>query len=113
MARSLSVSVVTSCIGAIVNALSGLVTAAFLLRQLGLETFGIWALVVSTTSLLWLLDFGTTVAVGRLIAAGRAKSVSGQHDQAKCPRASLCGIGWTDVWSRTMCQSRARVRCQT
>ena len=74
MARSLSVSVVTSCIGAIVNALSGLVTAAFLLRQLGLETFGIWALVVSTTSLLWLLDFGTTVAVGRLIAAGRAKS---------------------------------------
>jgi O-antigen/teichoic acid export membrane protein len=66
------VSVVTSCIGAIVNALSGLVTAAFLLRQLGLEAFGIWALVVSTTSLLWLLDFGTTVAVGRLIAARRA-----------------------------------------
>ena len=74
MARSLSVSVVTSAIGAIVNALCGLVTAAFLLRQLGLETFGIWALVVSTTSLLWLLDFGTTVAVGRLIAAARAKS---------------------------------------
>jgi O-antigen/teichoic acid export membrane protein len=74
LARSLSVSVVTSCIGAIVNALAGLVTAAFLLRQLGLETFGIWALVVSTTSLLWLLDFGTTVAVGRLIAAGRARN---------------------------------------
>lgn len=74
MPRSLSVSVVTSSIGATVNALCGLVTAAFLLRQLGLETFGIWALVVSTTSLLWLLDFGTTVATGRLIAAGRAKN---------------------------------------
>jgi len=73
LARSLSVSVITSCIGAIVNALCGLATAAFLLRQLGLEAFGIWALVVSTTSLLWLLDFGTTVAVGRLVAAGRAK----------------------------------------
>jgi membrane protein EpsK len=66
--------VITSGFGAIVNALSGLVTAAFLLRQLGLEAFGIWALVVSTTSLLWLLDIGTTVAVGRLIAAGRAGS---------------------------------------
>lgn len=74
MARSLSVSVVASCIGAVLNALCGLVTAAFLLRQLGLETFGLWALVVSTTSLLWLLDFGTTVAVGRLIAAARAES---------------------------------------
>lgn len=74
MARSLSVSVVASCFGAVLNAVCGLVTAAFLLRQLGLETFGLWALVVSTTSLLWLLDFGTTVAVGRLIAAGRGES---------------------------------------
>lgn len=72
MAPSLSVSVATSCIGAIVNALCGLMTAAFLLHQLGLETFGIWALVVSTTSLLLLLDVGTTIAVGRLIAAARA-----------------------------------------
>lgn len=74
MPRSLSVSVVTSSIGAIINALCGLITAAFLLRQLGLETFGLWALIVSMTSLLWLLDLGSTVAVGRLIAAGRAKN---------------------------------------
>ncbi|MDW6023082.1 oligosaccharide flippase family protein [Mesorhizobium sp. BAC0120] len=72
MPRSLTANVVANSAGAVVNALSGLVTAAYLLRQLGVNEFGTWALVVSTTSLLWLLDLGMTVAVGRLIAAQRA-----------------------------------------
>jgi membrane protein EpsK len=73
LTRSLSANVLASSVGAVINALCGLATAAFLLRQLGMEAFGTWALVVSTTSLLWLLDLGTTTAVGRLIAARRAR----------------------------------------
>lgn len=84
-------SVAASSIGAVVNALCGLVTAAFLLRQLGLETFGLWALVVSTTSLLWLLDFGTTVAVGRLIAAGRAESDIGSVNRTFSTAVAMLG----------------------
>jgi O-antigen/teichoic acid export membrane protein len=69
---SLSLNVVASTVGSVINALCGLAMAAYLLRQLGLESFGVWALVVSTTSLLGLLDLGTIVATGRLIAAQRA-----------------------------------------
>lgn len=72
LGRSLTRNVIVNLVAAVTNALGGLVTAAFLVRAMGLELFGLWALVVGATSLLWLLDLGITTAVGRLVAAQRA-----------------------------------------
>ncbi len=59
--------------GVLVNMVTGLVVMPFLIQRLGPATYGLWSLIGSLTGYLGVLDFGVRPAVGRLIAAHRAR----------------------------------------
>lgn len=61
--------------GAIASALSGLVSAPFLIKQLGPDRYGVWALIVTMTAYFLLFDVGLTIATGRLIVESRARGL--------------------------------------
>lgn len=64
-----SLNIATMAATNIVGAALGLLTIPFLIRQLGAETYGVWTLIVVVATYFTLIDFGVTIATGRLIAA--------------------------------------------
>jgi O-antigen/teichoic acid export membrane protein len=64
--------------GAAVQLLAGLIISPLIIRKLGPERYGIWALVYSMTSYYGLVDFGVRSAVVRYAAHHRAR---GENDQ--------------------------------
>jgi O-antigen/teichoic acid export membrane protein len=64
--------------GTVVSMLSGLVVMPYLIRTLGSATYGLWILIGTMTGYFGVLDLGVSVALGRLVAAHRAR---GEHDQ--------------------------------
>src|SRR5580658_10604807 len=64
--------------GVVVNMLSGLLVMPYLIRTLGSGTYGLWILIGTMTGYFGVLDLGVSVALGRLVAAHRAR---GEHDQ--------------------------------
>lgn len=64
--------------GTVVNMLSGLVVMPYLIKTLGSETYGLWILIGTMAGYFGILDLGVSAALGRLVAAHRAR---GEHDQ--------------------------------
>jgi O-antigen/teichoic acid export membrane protein len=69
--RPVAANVLWSVGNAVVSALAGFVTLPFLVRHLGASAYGTWTLVVASVSYLYILDFGISGAVGRLVAGCR------------------------------------------
>jgi O-antigen/teichoic acid export membrane protein len=66
-------NVVLNTLSPLTNAVCGFVVLPFLISRLGRETYGFWTLIVATVGYFLVLDLGISTAVGRLIAAHRAK----------------------------------------
>jgi len=64
--------------GTVVNMLSGLVVMPYLIRTLGSGTYGLWILIGTMAGYFGVLDLGVSAALGRLVAAHRARD---EHDQ--------------------------------
>jgi O-antigen/teichoic acid export membrane protein len=56
-----------SMVGAAANVFVGVVLSPYIVRLLGVERFGIWALVFTLLDYLWLFDLGLTPAIANLI----------------------------------------------
>src|SRR5690242_7423914 len=68
----------TTAAAAALRACEGLVTVAYLLKVLGAETFGLWALISTTAAYFLILDLGVVGSLGRLLAGCRGQDdVSG------------------------------------
>src|SRR6185312_1921896 len=66
-------NVVLNTLSPLTNAVCGFVVLPFLISKLGRETYGFWTLIVATVGYFLVLDFGISTAIGRLVAAHRAK----------------------------------------
>jgi O-antigen/teichoic acid export membrane protein len=64
--------------GTVINMLSGLIVMPYLIRTLGSGTYGLWILIGTMAGYFGVLDLGVSTALGRLVAAHRAR---GEHDQ--------------------------------
>jgi O-antigen/teichoic acid export membrane protein len=73
IASRLSFNVLTNIFTTLLNAFCGFIILPFLIGQLGRETYGFWTLIVATVGYFLVLDIGVSGAIGRLIAAHRAK----------------------------------------
>lgn len=71
MRRRSLLNVGTTALSAGVRAGEGLITVAYLLKVLGAETFGLWALISTTTAYFLILDLGVVGSLGRLVAGCR------------------------------------------
>ena len=56
-----------SMIGVGANAFVGIVLSPYVVRLLGVERFGVWALIFAILDYLWLFDLGFTPAIANLI----------------------------------------------
>src|SRR4051812_43298007 len=68
-----AVNVAANIATAGLRAIEGLISVPLVVSGLGVENFGLWALVSATTAYFLVFDFGVIGAIGRLIAAGKAK----------------------------------------
>jgi O-antigen/teichoic acid export membrane protein len=68
----------TNTVGTVVTMLSGLIVMPYLIRTLGSGTYGLWILIGTMAGYFGILDLGVSAALGRLVAAHRAR---GEHDQ--------------------------------
>lgn len=82
-------NVLTNTAASIMAALAGLVIVPTLIKQLGSEVYGLWALISATTGYFALLDLGMSPAVGRLLAAARA---SGDLPRMKTVASSAAAL---------------------
>lgn len=88
------VNVGTTAAVAILRACEGLITVAYLLRVLGTETFGIWALISTMAAYLLILDLGVVGALGRLLAGRRgANDIDGFNRTLSTALTLLTGAG--------------------
>jgi O-antigen/teichoic acid export membrane protein len=70
--RQYLLNVFWSWVSALALILSGLVIAPYLIRRLGAERYGVWALAWSFVEYFWLIDLGVRPAVVKLAAEYRA-----------------------------------------
>jgi O-antigen/teichoic acid export membrane protein len=75
--------------GTVVNMLSGLVVMPYLIRTLGSGTYGLWILIGTMAGYFGVLDLGVSSALGRLVAAHRAR---GDHDQVNMVMSTSCAL---------------------
>jgi O-antigen/teichoic acid export membrane protein len=73
IANRVSFNVVGNLFNTLLNAFCGFLILPFLIGQLGRETYGFWTLIVATVGYFLVLDLGVSGAIGRLVAAHRAK----------------------------------------
>src|SRR3954468_21217260 len=74
IANRVSFNVVGNLFNTLLNAFCGFLILPFLIGQLGRETYGFWTLIVGTVGYFLVLDLGVSGAIGRLVAAHRAKN---------------------------------------
>jgi O-antigen/teichoic acid export membrane protein len=70
--RQYLLNIIWSWIGALAMILSGLVVAPYIIRKLGADRYGVWALTLSFVEYFWLIDVGVRPAVVKLGAEYRA-----------------------------------------
>ena len=70
--RQYLLNIIWSWTGALALILSGFVVAPYLIRKLGSDSYGIWALALSFVEYLWLIDLGVRPATIKLGAEYRA-----------------------------------------
>ena len=75
--------------GVLVSMLSGLLVMPYLIQTLGNSTYGLWILIGSLTGYFGVLDLGISAAVGRLIAAHRAR---GELEQVNEVMSTACAL---------------------
>ena len=110
----------TNIAGVVVNMFTGLVVMPYLIRTLGSSTYGLWVLVGTMTGYFGILDLGVSAALGRLIAAHKARD---EHDDINavmstafaCYYSILCrlpchlrGAGNLSSLVRRPCEQRSR-----
>lgn len=66
-------NIVLNTLSPLINAVCGFIVLPFLISRLGRETYGFWTLIIATVGYFLVLDLGISTAIGRLIAAHRAK----------------------------------------
>ena len=74
-------NVIWSWAGTAINIFVGLFLSRFIVRSLGEERYGVWALVWSMIDYLWFFDLGFNAAVTNFLArfpAGSPKRTSGR-----------------------------------
>src|SRR4051812_27355160 len=74
IANRVSFNVIGNLFNTLLNAFCGFLILPFLIGQLGRETYGFWTLIVATVGYFLVLDLGVSGAIGRLVAAHRAKN---------------------------------------
>jgi O-antigen/teichoic acid export membrane protein len=74
IANRVSFNVVGNLFNTLLNAFCGFLILPFLIGQLGREAYGFWTLIVATVGYFLVLDLGVSGAIGRLVAAHRAKN---------------------------------------
>ena len=70
--RQYLLNIIWSWLGALALILSGLVVAPYIIRKLGSDTYGVWALALSFVEYFWLIDLGVRPATVKLGAEYRA-----------------------------------------
>jgi O-antigen/teichoic acid export membrane protein len=75
--------------GTFVNMLSGLLVMPYLIQRLGSGTYGLWILIGTLTGYFGVLDLGISAALGRLIAAHRARA---EHAQVNIVVSTACAL---------------------
>jgi O-antigen/teichoic acid export membrane protein len=75
--------------GTVVNMFSGLLVMPYLIRTLGPNTYGLWILIGTMTGYFGVLDLGINAALGRLIAAHRARE---EHRQVNEVMSTACAL---------------------
>lgn len=78
MASSLARSLVSNWGGQLAGILVGLFVPSLVIRTLGAETYGVWALLVSVVAQMSLLDFGSRHAIVRLTAHYHSEGRDGE-----------------------------------
>lgn len=73
--------------GTVVNMVSGLIVMPYLIQTLGSGTYGLWILIGTMAGYFGILDLGVSAAVGRLVAAHRAR---GEHDSVNQVMSTSC-----------------------
>jgi O-antigen/teichoic acid export membrane protein len=82
-------NITTNSAGVVVNMLSGLLVMPYLIRTLGSSTYGLWILIGTLSGYFGVLDLGVTAALGRLIAAHRAR---GEFEQVNAVMSTACAL---------------------
>lgn len=75
--------------GVVVSMLSGLLVMPYLIRTLGSSTYGLWILIGTLAGYFGVLDLGVSAALGRLIAAHRAR---GELEQVNAVMSTACAL---------------------
>jgi O-antigen/teichoic acid export membrane protein len=93
-ANRVSLNIVLNISSALLNAVCGFIILPFLIGQLGREAYGFWTLIVATVGYFLVLDLGVSGAIGRLIAAHRAKDdIAATNRVFATTLVLLCGVG--------------------
>ena len=93
MAGRVSFNVVANIFTTLLNAFCGFIILPFLIGQLGRETYGFWTLIVASVGYFLVLDIGVSGAIGRLIAAHRAKDdIRAINAVLSTTLVLLCGV---------------------
>jgi len=82
-------NITTNTAGVVVNMLSGLLVMPYLIQTLGSSTYGLWILIGTLTGYFGVLDLGVSAALGRLIAAHRAR---GELEQVNAVMSTACAL---------------------
>lgn len=72
MRHRMSLNISLNLVGTVIAAVVGFVTLPFMIRQLGVESYGLWTLIAAATSYFATLDLGVSGSLGRVIAGRRA-----------------------------------------
>ncbi len=87
-----------SMIGVAANVFVGLILSPYIVRLLGVERFGIWALVFAILDYLWLFDLGLTPAIANLItrylALKQVSKINEVINTATCYFLALASVLW-------------------
>jgi O-antigen/teichoic acid export membrane protein len=75
--------------GVVVNMVSGLLVMPYLIQTLGTSTYGLWILIGTLSGYFGVLDLGVSAAVGRLIAAHRAR---GEVEHVNAVMSTACAL---------------------
>ena len=93
IASRASFNVLTNVFTTLLNAFCGFIILPFLIGQLGRETYGFWTLIVASVGYFLVLDIGVSGAIGRLIAAHRAKDdIRAINAVLSTTLVLLCGV---------------------
>ncbi len=98
MSSSLARSLTANWIGQAVNVVVGLIVPAMVVRSLGAEQYGVWALAVSLAGHLSILDLGSRHAVVRYVAQYRSAGDSASIAKILSSNvALLAALSWIGI----------------